>query len=299
MRVAFLNRQRSTHPGGDLTQIDATMQALTAGGIECEYAPEGWSHDWLRTFDLAHVFHLNFSWSTYNWTRCVEARVPYVLTPIFYPSTDLGADANTMRCGLYHASYVTPNSHREYEELIATLAIQPVETFDYPAALPIPNGTDRVFAGLPTSEGRRGVICVTPREGDKNTSVVAEVCHQLGLPYRCVTGIESRDELARVYRSALVFVNPSTSERMSLTTGEALVAGCRVIDTVHNRGNSWYGDGLVRVDPRDVSILRAQIDVAYRVSDRDWDYSPNKAASRLTWDVVADQLERVYRRVLG
>lgn len=296
MRVAFLNRQRSTHPGGDLTQIDATMHALTVRGIECEYAPEGWSLDWLRTFDLAHVFHLNFGWSTYNWSRCVEAGVPYVLTPIFYPQTDLGADAHVMRGGLFHACYVTPNSPREYEELIATLGIQPIETFDYPPALPIPNSTDRMFAGLPTIEGRRGVICVTPREGDKNTLVVQTVCRDLGLPYRCVTGVTSRDELARIYRSALVFVNPSLSERMSLTTGEALVAGCRVIDTVHNRGNSWYGTGLVKVDPNP-HTYQEWINTAY--FSRDWDYSPNKAASRLTWSVVADQLVRVYRRVLG
>lgn len=297
MRIAFLNRRADSHPGGDLTQISATMHALNAAGVECEYAPEGWSLDWLRSFDLAHVFHLNFSWSTYNWTRCVDAGVPYVLTPIFYPQTDLGADAQTMRRGLYHASYVTPNSHREYEELIATLAIQPIETFDYPAALPIPNGTDRkVFAGLDRVGDRSGVICVTPRDGDKNTRVVEDVCRALGLPYRCVSGIESRVELARVYRSALVFVNASLSERMSLTTGEALVAGCRVIDTVHNRGNSWYGEGLAREDPLHPRALMNHIRVAYESTD--WDYSPNVAARRLTWDVVADQLLRVYRRVL-
>lgn len=297
MKVAFLNRRRDTHPGGDLIEIDATMQALTTLGIECEYAPEGWTLDWLRTFDLAHVFHLNFGWSTYNWTRCVDARVPYVLTPIFYPSTDLGADAHTMRGGLFHAGYVTPNSAREYEELIAILGIQPIETFDYPAALPIPNGTDRLFAGPMSDQGRRGVICVTPRDGDKNTGVVAEACHLLGLPYRCVSGIESREELARVYRSALVFVNASESERMSLTTGEALVAGCRVIDTIHNRGNSWYGSGLVRVDPNRPQDVLGWINCAYQTGD--WDYSPNRAAQRLTWDVVAEQLVRVYRRVLG
>jgi hypothetical protein len=298
MRIAFLNRKRDTHVGGDITQIDATMQALTRRGIECHYAHEGWTIDWLRGFDLAHVFHINFSWSTYNWSRCVEARVPYVLTPIFYPDTALGADAETMRRGLYHASYVTPNSHREYEELLATLAIQPIETFDYPAALPIPNGTDRMFVGPCTAAGRAGVICVTPRAGDKNTAVVQHICASLGFPYRCVSGIGDREELAHVYRRARVFVNASLSERMSLTTGEALVAGCRVIDTVHNRGNSWYGEGLAKVDPRDRSVLRAQLDVAYNVADRDWDYSPNRAAQRLTWDVVADQLARVYRRVL-
>lgn len=294
MRVAFLNRRRDTHPGGDLTQIDATMRALTARGVECEYAPEGWSLDWLRTFDLAHVFHINFGWSTYNWSRCVEAGVRYVLTPIFYPSAELGADAHTMRGGLFHASYVTPNSAREYEELIAVLGIQPIETFDYPAALPIPNGTDRVFEGPMSAEGRQGVICVTPRDGDKNTGVVAAACHRLGLPYRCVSGIESREELASVYRSALVFVNASESERMSLTTGEALVAGCRVIDTVHNRGGSWYGEGLVRADPH---RLYSYLITAYHSAD--WDYSPNRAARRFTWDVVADQLMRVYRRVLA
>ena len=297
MRVAFLNRKRDIHAGGDLTQIDATMTALRAMGVECEYAPEGWSLDWLRTFDLAHVFHINFPWSTYNWSRCVEADVPYVMTPIFYPTAELGADTATMRRALYSASWVMPNSHAEAIELMKVCDMGPFVLFDYPPMRPpIPNGTDSLFAGEHSAANRDGVLCVTPRAGDKNTDLVRDCCETLGLPFTVATGIEDRDKLAYIYRQSLVFVNASSSERMSLTTGEALVAGCRVVDTTGNRGGEWYGQGLVRVDPANVVKLRDAIHLAYH--QRSWDYSPNVLARKLTWSSVARDLVRIYVRVV-
>lgn len=290
MRVAILNRQREAFPGGDLVQIDATMAALAKLGVECEYAPEGWTLNWLRTFDLAHMFHVNFGWSVYNWQRIAEARVPYVVTPIFYPDLTLGADDITIGMMLGRAQAVMPFSRTEYHELVSAVGEECLP----PMVCLVPNGTDPMFRGPLDSEGRSGVLCVAARPGDKNSETVARLCSEMEIDYRCAWGIEDRRELANVYRQSLVFVNASTSERMSLTTGEALVAGCRVIDTKGNRGSEWYGKGLVRVDPADTTRLAAWIALATHGDQ--WDYSPNKVAQKLTWDHVADQLALVYKQ---
>ena len=80
---------------------------------------------------------------------------------------------------------------------------------------------------------------------------------------------------------------------MSLTIGEALCAGCRVMATTGNRGNEWYGDGLYTFDPKDLTA--DMIERAYNA--KEWDYSPNAAARKLTWDSVALQLKGFYEQV--
>lgn len=299
MKVAILNRQRAAFPGGDLVQIDATIEALSRRNIEAEYAPEGWTVDWLRGFDLVHMFHISFGWSVYNYERTIESNVPYVVTPIFYPAVNLGASVRQMRNILRDAERILPFSQAEWDEMTDVLHITRAEASSlFPQATPIPNGTDPVFHGSDDLAGRSGVIAVVARTGDKNTHLVRNVCRDLDVQFTEVCGVESREELAGIYKRAAVFVNASTSERMSLTTGEALCAGCRVIDTVHNRGRVWYGRGLVTIDPTNSQRLRQAIQSAFTYVD--WDYSPNRAARRLTWDLVAEGLDvGVYRPVLA
>lgn len=298
MKVAVLNRQRAAHPGGDLTQIDATIEALGALGITAEYAPEGWTLDWLRGFDLAHIFHCNFGWSLYNYKRCKDAGMQYVITPIFYPDTTLGATRSEIREMLSWSARVLPHSRWERAEISRTIG----------GDLPfhdelIPNGTgsefywydgqgSRLVSALLQIAPREGVLCVTARPGDKNSSVVELVCGGLGVPYRCATGL-SRGELIAAYRAARVFVNASDSERMSLTIGEALCAGCRVVATDMNRGNEWYGPGLVTTKIGNLALSKA-IRNAHEAQDNEWDYSPNRLARQITWGRVARMLVRVY-----
>jgi hypothetical protein len=293
VRVAYLNRQRAAHPGGDLTQIDATIAALAPLGIEAVYAPEGWTLDWLRGFDLAHIFHVNFGWSRYNFDRVREAGVPYVVTPIFYPDSSLGMDYDDIREALDGARCVMPNSNVERREM----RWAGVLGYDTPAEA-IPNGTDRRFHWTDGGDPRTGVLAVSARGmGDKQCALVAELCDVLGLRFTLASGIDDRDELAEIYKRARVFVNASVSERMSLTIGEALCAGCRVIATRANRGNEWYGNGLATFDPTNRVQLAAALKVAYE--KREWDWSPNRAARTLTWAKVASRLAEVYWRAVG
>lgn len=274
--------------------LDATMQALRQRGIECEET--GWDVDRIQAgkFDLCHIMHTNFSWSWGNFQAVMRAGKRFVLTPIYYPDLLAGISRSQITELLSQAAYILPFSRREMDEIKMDWPVTGISRFEI-----VPNGTDLFFHSFDTAD-RHGVLCVAARMGDKNMSMVAGICDELGYPITLTTGIEHKD-LPAIYRKHKIFVNASGSERMSLTIGEALCAGCRVLATTENRGNEHY-PGLVRFTPmgngyRDV--LKILIKGAVLMPDDQWDWRPNEAARGLTWDGVAEKLERVYRRVLG
>ncbi len=292
MRIAMLNRGRETYPGGDVIALDATMEALRRRGHEV--VETGWDLDKIKAgeFDLCHIFHCNFSWSWGNYEAVRTSLLPYVLTPIYYPGLLAGISTAQMNELLSQAKYILPFSRTEQAEILRDWPITGNSKFEA-----IPNGTDLSFhaEGL---DGRDGVLCVVARAGDKNVDIVGGICEQLGISFKCVLGVAHKD-LPAIYRKYKVFVNASGSERMSLTIGEALCSGCRVIATTENRGNEHY-EGLVRFTPlgdgyRD--ILKGLIRGAVLMPDTEWDWRPNYAARKLTWDRVAEDLESVYRSV--
>lgn len=296
IRVAFLNRGRETHPGGDIIALDETMAALRRLGVECEET--GWDADRIASgnFDLCHQFHVNFDWSWGNYQAIQKAGKKYVLTPIYYPDLLSGITQDQLLEMLDHSSLLTPFSHREVGNL------WPFKSY-IPGLRVIPNGTSRDFHTRPEDNKtiwvRHSVITVCAREGDKNSENVQRACSLAGLRYKNIIG-RPREEMADTYRTSRVFVNASESERMSLTIGEALCAGCRVLATKENRGNEWYGQGLYTFDPKEsVEVLAERIRTAYECSDYDWEWSPNIRARKLTWDLTAAMLKQVYEEVLA
>lgn len=299
MKVAFLNRGRDAFPGGDLIALDATMDALRKRGIEC--VETGWDREALRSggFDLAQIFHCNFSWSYGNYEAVRDVGLPYVLTPVYYPGpllSDLTREQllEIMVC----AKRVLPFSRKEAFGMYSEIG-----GFDFDGFMSrhtvIPNGTDPMFHGEPRYLAKihpTKIIAVSAREGDgKGISLIQRIADRLNVALTVATDM-SREELARAYRCHGIFVNASPSERMSLTIGEALCAGCRVLATDRNEGNSWY-EGLVTFDPRDEFKLEHLI--RWAITSDQWDYRPNAAARCLTWDWVAEKIERVYREVVG
>lgn len=284
MRVAYLNRGRS-HPGGDLVALDATMAALGRLGVEC--VETGWDVERIKAgeFDLCHLFHSNFSWSWGNYEAVQAAGKPYVLTPIYYPGPLLSGITQQQVAGIiYGAARVTPFSKCESMELFEV-----IRGHDTTFAI-IPNGTDPMFHNTSDAMKREGVLCVAARDDiHKNVAQVRDICESLRLPFTYVTGIP-HDQLPPIYAAHRLFVNASDSERMSLTTGEALCAGCRVVASHGDRGTEHF-PGLV-ID----HIHKDLIARSYHLPD--WNYYPNHAARQLTWDAVAGKLLKVYEEVL-
>lgn len=307
MRVAFLNRDRHSHPGGDIIQIDATIAALSRIGIEAVYLPHDCTAADLAAFDLCHLFHCNFNWSLENWIKTIRAAKKYVLTPIFYP-THFEIIPPDVEAIVGEAEFILPFSVAEGRELEKAIT-----SFSPPPMIPIPNGTDEAFHAPNATMEREGVLCVAAREGDKNTDRVERICKNLGIPFTLACGVP-HSEMPAIYKRHRVFLNASDSERMSLTIGEALCAGCRVLATNHNRGNEWYPN-LYTLDPEDKHLPMC-LRYAYQgnrnwLTDsfaeilgddpndyEKWDYTPNEAARKLTWDSVAMRLAKVYQECL-
>ena len=283
MRVAFLNRPRNSW-GGDLAAIDATRAALAKVGVETVYDPAR-----LDLFDLIHIVHVNFNWSRENFRRAREAEKPYVVTPTFYPG-NYGMSREEIRSAIGGTRGVMPFSQAERKELEDWLDWQGIiEKWDI-----IPNGTDPMFHAC-TDDHAVGVCTAAARDYRKGTERVEAACQSIGWPFTYLTGLPP-EQMAQEYRKHKVFVSMSESERMSLVIGEALCSGCRVIATTENRGNEWY-PGLVRLSPaapigRLAQVIREAYDAPV------WDWRPNEAARKITWDSVAVQIKAVYERVL-
>jgi len=103
-------------------------------------------------------------------------------------------------------------------------------------------------------------------------------------------------DLWRMYRTASVFVNLSSSEAFGLAALEALAGGCPAIVSKLSGLAADYGselDGLIAVDSEWVSpssLARLIQDYAGAV------ISPN--LERFSWDAIADRYRGLYETLL-
>lgn len=262
------------------------MAAVRKLGHECFNLYGEWSPESLHEYDVVHIQHCNLTWSKDNWWKTLASRRPYVVSPIFYPTDALGMAYDEMRAMFENASAVCPLSFREAWE-ITTLT-----GFSGPFHV-IPHGTEERFhcvRDITTSDySYEFVMCANAR-GQKGESLVEKVCERLGLPFRYVTGVP-HEKLHLLYRQARVFVHSSPDDRMSLTVGEALCSGCRVISSDRDRGNEWF-PGLKACNPESEQELEAYIGMAWR--SEQWDWRPNERAREMTWEVAARKWLKVY-----
>lgn len=286
MKLAILNRDPNTHPGGDVLSARELMGALRKLGVEADvFETPGWTANQLAPYDWVYIKHVNFGWSWFNLQMTWEANKPYILQPMFYPTFKLGMNQTQIKEALIRSSLLHLNSDAEYDAL-ERLGVMP----DNRVPLITPNGTSEIFHSDSPKESRpMACLTVSARgESDKNVQKVQEDCRRIGLSWATITGREY-EEMPDLYAASVVFINASDSERCSRTIAEALCSGCRVLATKHNWSNHWYGPGLVTFDPdEDFSEL---IREAYHA--KEWDYSPNQAARSWTWDRVARMLLEV------
>lgn len=292
LKIGVANRDPNAYHGGDNIQINAMIKALEMKGVFC-HQPLEFKPNW-SNYDVVHAYHLNFSWSNIIYNNIWEQNKPYFITAIFYPSTDLGSSAEQMKAYVEGALFTVVQSDWEKQELIEITGATESKI------RVIPNGVESSFIVYPPhyeinceDKTRENVITVTAREGDKNSYLVQKVCAELNIPYVNISGFKlKREELPDIYRKSRVFVNASDSERMSLTTHEALASYCKVISTEFNRGNQWF-PGLVTCNPSNYHDLKSKINFAYRATQ--WCYLPNDFAASLTWDIAAERYLECFR----
>lgn len=261
------------------------MSALRRLGMECINLYGDWGPETLHEFDLIHIQHCNLSWSRDNWHKTMQSCRPYVVLPVFYPTDQLGMSYHEMQMMFNASRAVVPLSFAEARE-ITTLT-----GYAGPFHV-IPHGTEERFhydGSLP----RTYVMCANAR-GTKGEGLVSRICRYLGIDFIYARDIP-HDKLHMIYRQAKVFVHSSPDDRMSLTVGEALCSGCRVISSSRDRGNEWF-PGIVECDPEDEEDLQSEIRMAW--SHSDWDWRPNERAREMTWEKTARQWLRVYNEAL-
>ena len=264
--------------------LGCLMQALQKLGIECENVYGDWGPEMLHRFDVIHLQHCNFTFTREGWQKTLQSGRPYVVLPIFYPTNALGMTYEDMWLMFRRSRGVVPLSFREARE------ITELTGFSGPFHV-IPHGTEERFHF--DGPDRQFVMCANAR-GQKGESLVEKVCQRLKLPFRYVTGIPHK-ALHQVYRQAKIFVHSSPDDRMSLTVGEALCSGCRVISSDRDRGNEWF-PGLKACNPESEEELESYISMAWR--SEKWDWRPNERARTMTWELAARKWLRVYEEAL-
>ncbi len=82
------------HPGGDTTQILRTAEALRANGLEVTLSSERQPDP--SGYQLVHLFHLDRLWENLPWAAwATRARLPLVLSPIYWPSDEFDRHGRT------------------------------------------------------------------------------------------------------------------------------------------------------------------------------------------------------------
>lgn len=285
MRVAILNHPPAER-GGDQVALNYLIPALRSEGVEVEHVWGGGLAGKLAGFDLAHIFHINCCHCGANFGAAREAGLPYVVTPIFYPEL-LEMPRNGQAGWIAGARAVMPFTNTERYELEKELGTQ----F---RCVVIPNGTDPKFHAEPSDE--RVGVCTEDWNGTKFHATIRLACEGLGIPFTRLDRTP-HEQMPYILRTFRLYASASRSDRMSLSVGEALCAGCRVLSSAANRGNEWYF-GLETIDPLSPRhVWMDRIAGAYHATE--WNWAPNEAARHLTWDGTAKRTAEVYREALA
>jgi glycosyltransferase involved in cell wall biosynthesis len=142
------------------------------------------------------------------------------------------------------------------------------------------------------------VAFVLAGQGDMLPRMV-ERAAELGLgPRMLFPGFVDRARAAALYASADVFVMPSVSEPFGIVPLEAMDRGVPVIVS-RQSGVGELLQNALKVDCWDVEDLAAKILAAlrYPALARELGERGKGEVGRLTWDAVAERVERLYREV--
>jgi glycosyltransferase involved in cell wall biosynthesis len=215
-----------------------------------------------------------------------------------------------------HAQCLLPNSHSEYDRLIARYGVRQ----NYRV---IPNAVDKKLFVAPIDEKDRDpkvVLCAGRIEGVKNQLALIKAVNGTGYTLyligsaspnqpayykecRLIAGSNihfvepvSQEALVRFYKMARVHVLPSWFETTGLSSLEAAAMGCSIVITEKGDTREYFGNDAWYCDPASPDSIRAAIGRAAAARNPSL---MGKIIRCYTWEIAAAETAAAYRAIVS
>lgn len=294
---------------------------------------------WLRRLprpDVAHVFGFRDPIGTATATWCRLHGIPYVLEPLgmFMPRVrklrlKRLLDASLFRPVTAGAAAIVVTSEHERRQVIAAGGL-PERVVIRGNGFPPPAPDNRRTGALRRSLGLGDeplILYVGRIASGKGIELLLEAVRRIPAAHLALVGpddghgvsgkvlaaqrdpltvgrvhrLEPAERPLALYPDADVFVLPSEGESFGMAAAEAAAAGTPVVVTHRCGIAEWLAPDAAVVVPHDVDAVSTA--VRRLLDDRDLRERLSKAgrqaARRLSWDVMVERQEQIYRDVLA
>jgi glycosyltransferase involved in cell wall biosynthesis len=307
MRVLFQNRPKASWIGGDMVQLEKTMEAVAKLGVDVEFNDHPVYTPALRYrhFDIVHVYNFSMDWTKFQITTASISSKPVVASMIYHEAEEYMPYTEQQKLLDYikAAVFLTPT---EVERVKRHLKI------DENKINIIGNGIDPFwFKTVMKGDTPPYVLTVGRIDASKGQLGAAQACSKIGIRYLMVG--ERKDEgytkecekygaiwqaplepkdLIKLYASCTVFCLPSRAEIFPLTVMEAGAQGRPIVLTDNCE---WKDTGAITCKWHDAESIESAIRMASLKND-----NPDLKAKlqKMTWDDVGKQYVELYNRVL-
>jgi glycosyltransferase involved in cell wall biosynthesis len=160
-------------------------------------------------------------------------------------------------------------------------------------------GLARAYAASPLLSTHFDLVCFG---GGPFSAAEADTLRSLGIPPRKVRQVGGGDEaLARLYRSAALFVYPSLYEGFGMPPLEAMAAGCPVACSDVASLPEVVGDAARTFDPHHIDSMRAALETFVNDASLRGELIQRgfRRAAAFSWDRCADRTLDLYRGLIG
>lgn len=301
MKILFQNRNPKLWIGGDMIQLEKTMEALRGLGVECDFANELVD---VASYDIVHLFNFSMPWTYYQFLHAKKYHKPVVCSTIYHdtdafiPFENQQIIADTIEALIF-------NTEAEIERFNNHLKAPLNKSFV------IPNGVDKMWSTVITPARTGYALTVGRISRDKGQLETAKACQRLKLPYVMIgepqdTGYLAEcqsygaewfpavqpQELLGWYAGCSVFILASKSEIMPLTAAEA---GGQKKNVVITKNCTWKIPNAVETDSN-VNHIKDAINQALSMPPNEILY---RYVQEHTWEATAKQIKEVYQWLLN
>jgi glycosyltransferase involved in cell wall biosynthesis len=161
-------------------------------------------------------------------------------------------------------------------------------------------GLDLALMSLAHAHSMNSILVIAG--ADPQAGEFRELARRLGIEDR-VRWLGFRNDIARLYAAADVFLFPSAYEAFSLATIEAASTGLPVVMCDISGAHELLGDGtggtIVNRDPRDLSKVIDDYALSEELRLRRGIEARVKVEREFTWDLIARKTECFYQKLLA